>query len=100
MYKGKRLVIRNKNERINIIHDIHQGLSENAKARAMRSHFGHTATTDEVSARFYWYTIVKDVAEFIRSWDECQKQREIKKGMANELHCISCPFRTHETGRR
>ena len=40
---------------------------------------------------FYWYTIVRVVAEFIRSCDECQKQREIKKDMANELHCIHVP---------
>ena len=62
----------------------------------MRSHFGRTATTDKVSVIFYWYIIVKNVAEYIRSCDECQKQREIRKDVANKLHCIPVP----ETGRR
>ena len=35
--------------------------------------------------------IVKDVAEFIRSCDECQKQLVIKKDTANELRCIPVP---------
>ena len=48
MYKEKRLAITNKNERINIIHDIRQELSENAKAQAMRSHFGRTPTIDNI----------------------------------------------------
>ena len=91
MYKENRLVITNKNERINIIHDIHQGLSENAKAQAMRSHFGRTPTIDKISARFYWYTIVKDVADYNKSCDACQKQLEIKKDISSELHCIPVP---------
>ena len=44
MYKGNRLVFTDKQRRIDIIHDVHQGLGNNVKAVAMSSHLGRTST--------------------------------------------------------
>ena len=65
MYKGKRLVVTDKRRRIDIIHDVHQGLGNNIKAFAMSSHLGKTSTYQNVSSRFYWYIIFNDVADYI-----------------------------------
>ena len=35
-------------------------------AVAMSSHLGRTSTYQKVSSRFYWYTIVNDVADYIK----------------------------------
>ena len=66
MYKSNRLVVPDKQRRIDIIHDVHQGLRNNVKAVALPSHLGKTSNYQKVSSRFYWYTIVNDVADCIK----------------------------------
>ena len=44
MYKGNRPVFTDKQRRIDIIDDVHQGLGNNVKAVAMSSHLGRTST--------------------------------------------------------
>ena len=73
MYKGNRLVVTDKQRRIDIIHDVHQGLGNNVKAVAMSSHLGRN------SSRFYWYTIVNDVAGYIKGCDNWQKHLSMHK---------------------
>ena len=66
MYKGNRLVVTDKQRRIDIIHDVHQGLGNNVKAVALSSHLGKTSNYQKVLSRFYWYTIVSDVGDCIK----------------------------------
>ena len=44
MYKGNGLVVTDKQRRIDIIHDVHQGLGNNVQAVSMSSHLGRTST--------------------------------------------------------
>ena len=91
MYKGNRLVVTDKQRRIDIIHDVHQGLGNNVKAVAMSSHLGRTSTYQKVSSRFYWYTIVNDVADYIKGCDNCQKHLSMPKKVKEELKNIAVP---------
>ena len=90
-YKENRLVITDEDSQRDIIHDVHQGSGENAHAKAMVSHLGRTSTYAMISARFYWYSIVKDVVEFVRICDQCQKQNCLPSNLKNELHSIPVP---------
>ena len=63
MYKGNRLAVIEKQRRIDIIHDVYRGLGKNVTAVAMSSHLERTSTYQDVSSRFFWYTIVSDLAE-------------------------------------
>ena len=67
MYNGNKLVVTDKQRRIDIIHDVCQDLGNNVKAVAMSSHLGRTSTYQKVSSRFYWFTIVSDVADYIKA---------------------------------
>ena len=64
------LVVTDKQRRIDIVHDLHQGLGSNVKAVAMSSHLGRTSTYRKVSSPFYWYAIVNDVADYIKCCDK------------------------------
>ena len=48
MYKGNRLVVTDKQRRIDIIHDVHEGLGNNVKAVAMSSHLGTTSPYQKI----------------------------------------------------
>ena len=91
MYKGNRLVFTDKQRRIDIIDDVHQGLGNNVKAVAMSSHLGRTSTYQKVSSRFYWYTIVNNVADYIKGSDHCQKHLSMLKMFKEELKNIAVP---------
>ena len=56
IYKGNRLAVRDKQRRIDIIHDVHQELGNTVKTLPILSHLGRTFTYQKVSSRFYWYT--------------------------------------------
>ena len=77
--------------KIDIIHDVHQGLGNNVKAVAMSSHLERTSTCQKVSSRFYWYAIVTDVADYIRGRGNCQKHLSMLKKLKKELKNIAVP---------
>ena len=58
MYKGKRLVIKSKEERQQIISDVDQGIVDNCKAKAMESHRGRDSTYQKCSERFFWHNML------------------------------------------
>ena len=60
-------MVTDKQGKIDIIYDPHQELGNNVKAVAMSSHLGRTSTYQKVSSRFYWFTIVSDVADYIKA---------------------------------
>ena len=95
MCKGNRLVITDKQRRIDIIHDVHQELDNNVKAVAMSWYLGRTSTYQKVSSRFYWYTIVKNMADYIKGCNNCQKHWSMPKKKNNnkeELKNIAVPL--------
>ena len=53
MYKESRRVIMSKEDQQTIIHDVHVGLGEDSKAKAMSSHRERDSTQQKIAARFY-----------------------------------------------
>ena len=84
-------MVTDKQRRIDIIHDVCQGLGNNVKAVAMSSHLGRTSTYQKVLSRFYWYTIVNDVADHIKGCDNCQKHLSMPKKVKEELKNTAVP---------
>ena len=87
MYKESRRVIMSKENQHTIIHDVHVGLGEDSKAKAMSSHRGRDSTQQKIAARFYWHNIKDDVKEYIKKCDQCQKHGNLKK-VSTKLHSI------------
>ena len=55
----------------------------------MSSHLGRTSTYQKVSSRFYWYTVVNDVADYIKGCDNCKKHLSMPKKVKEELKNIA-----------
>ena len=91
MYKKSRLVIKSKDEQRQIIDDIHKGLGENPKAKAMASHRGRDTTYQKVSERFFWYSIFADVSEYVRKCEECQRHGKLQNTISPEMQSIPVP---------
>ena len=84
-------MVTDKQRRINIIHHVHQGLGNNVKAVAVPSHLERTSTYQKVSSRFYWYTIVNDVADYIKGCDNCQNNLSMPRKVKEELKNVAVP---------
>ena len=91
MYKKSRLVIKSKDEQRQIIDDIHKGLGENPKAKAMASHRGRDTTYQKVSERFFWHSIFADVSEYVRKCEECQRHGKLQNTISPEMQSIPVP---------
>ena len=91
MYNGNRLVIKSQDERIKIIKDIHEGLGDDDKARAMASHRGRDTTYQKIMKRFFWFNIIDDVANFVKQCDTCQRQGKLQNSKAPELQSVPVP---------
>lgn len=91
MYKGNRLVIKSKEERQQIISDVHQGIGDNCKAKAMASHRGRDSTYQKCSERFFWHNMLGDVAEFVKRCEMCQKHGKMEKLISPELQSVPVP---------
>ena len=57
-------------------------------------HLGKKKTTEKIRRRFYWPTLFRDVAEFCRSCDQCQKagHRRVRRVPMKPLPVIAEPF--------
>ena len=83
--------------RVDIIYGVHQGLGDNVKAVAMSSHLRRASTYQKVSSQCYSYTIVSDVADYIKGCDNCQKDLSMPKKVKGELKKNCCSLRDDET---
>ena len=70
------MVISSTGRQNTIISDVHKGLGHDPKAKVMASHCGKDSTIQKISNRFFWRNIKGDVEEFIKKWDQCQKQEK------------------------
>ena len=91
-------MVTDKQRRIDIIHDVHEGLGNNVKAVAMSSHLGTTSPYQKVLSRFYWYTIllvhdfiVNDVVDYVKGCDNCQKHLSMPKKFKEESKNAAVP---------
>ena len=73
MHTGNSLVIIDEQDRRDIIHNIHQNLVDNAKAVSLSLRLGRRSTYNKIKSRFYWYMIVSDVTEYIRTCTKGQR---------------------------
>ena len=91
MYKGNKLVIKSKEGRQQIISDVHQGIGDNCKAKAMASHWGRDSTYQKCSEIFFWHNMLGDVAEFVKRCEMCQKHGKMEKLISPELQSVPVP---------
>ena len=91
MYKNNRLVIKLEKQRQQIIRDVHQGIGDNCKAKAMASHRGRDTTYQKCSERFFWHNMRGDIAEFVKRCETCQKHGKMEKSIAPELQSVPVP---------
>ena len=57
----------------------------------MASDKGRDSTYSEISERFFWYSIYKDVESYIKYCENCQKQDDLKLKTNSKLHSIPVP---------
>ena len=90
-YKDSRKVIFEAKQKGEIIHDIHEGIGENVRSKAMASHRGRETTYKKLSERFFWFGMVNDVKSYIKSCENCQRQTNTFKKIAPEIQSIPVP---------
>ena len=90
-YEGNSLIIIDEQGGRDIIHNIHQDLVDNAKAFALSLHLGRTSPYQKTISRFYWYTIVSDVAEYIKCCTKCQRHLTMSNNVKQELKSFFVP---------
>ena len=90
-YKKSRKVIFDEQQKIEIVHDIHEGIGENARSKAMASHRGRESTYQKLSERFFWHGMVNDVKNYIKNCKNCQRQSNTFKKISPQLQSIPVP---------
>ena len=90
-YKKSRKVIFDEQQKIEIVHDIHEGIGENSRSKAMASHRGRESTCQNLSERFFWHGMVNDVKSYIKNCENCQHQSNTFKKNSPQLHSIPVP---------
>ena len=85
------LVIKSSKEIQLIIKDIHEGIGDDSKAKAMASHRGHDTTYQKIAERFFWHNIFDDVSSFVKHCQLCQKQGKMEKLISPELQSVPVP---------
>ena len=88
--KENKLVIKDRSRQLEIVRDVHQGLGDSEHAKALSSHRGKNSTYEKISARFFWCNISADVADYIRTCEQYEKQGNLKSPKA-ELKPIPVP---------
>ena len=83
-------MIKDRSRQLEIVRDVHQGLGDSEHAKALSFHRGKNSTYEKISARFFWYNISVDVADYIRTCEQCQKQGNLKSPKV-ELKPIPVP---------
>ena len=73
-YKKSRRIIFHEQQKIEIVHDIHEGIGENARSKAMASYRGRESTCQKLSERLFWHGMVNDVKNYIKNCENCQRQ--------------------------
>ena len=54
----------------------------------MSVHLGGTPIYEKIAARFFWYGIYNDFADYIQNWDRCQRQSRLSSNVKSEMHSV------------
>ncbi|CAL4122022.1 unnamed protein product [Meganyctiphanes norvegica] len=73
------LVIRDQDEQMRIIENIHTGSGDIGTAPSLERHLGVERTRTKILERFYWKNVGKDVKKFISACDLCHKDKPVRK---------------------
>ena len=88
LFYKKRLVIKDKERQIEIIRDVHRGIGDFPR---LWPHIEEkTLRMARLHKDFFWHNIAADINEYVKSWDQCQKQGELKSPKV-ELKSIPVP---------
>ena len=74
-----------------IIHDVNEGIGDNSMAKALAAYRGRESTYQKISERFFWYAMIEDIKEYIKTCGSCQQQGKIFKKISPELKSIPVP---------
>ena len=75
--------------------DLRSGVLHTAHDGVMSGHFGIRRTTDKILSEFYWPTLRKDVRDYCKSCDICQKTEpkgRVSKLPLGKMPLIDTPF--------
>ena len=75
-------------EQLLIEHACHEGLGESLQSKALSGHLGRDKTQACIRERFYWQTITKDVQDFVKACDTCQRVSSSFQNIRGELQSI------------
>ena len=73
MYKGKSLAVESKEERQQIFYDVHEGIGNSCKSKAMTSYWRRDSTYELCRERIFWYNMLGDVGEYVGRCQLSQK---------------------------
>ena len=66
LFYKKRIVIKGRNRHMEIIRDVHSGIGNSERSKAMASHRGKNSTYEKISQRFFWYNISNIISDFVK----------------------------------
>ena len=78
LFYKKRLVIKDKECQMEIISDVHQGIGDSERSKAMASHREKNTTYDMIEKRLFSHNIAADINEYVKSCKQSQKQGDLK----------------------
>ena len=68
-----------KQQQLEIIKDIYEGVGQSKHSKAMASHKGRDSIYSKISRRFFRYSVYKYVEFYIKSCETCQKGYETRR---------------------
>ena len=89
-YKEERSAIFDSDTKRIVTHDVNEVLGDKPKANALAAHCKLESTYQKLAERFYGHSMVEDVKEYIKTYQNCQHQRKFKKKKKNQItKCIN-----------
>ena len=88
LYKRERVAVMIKQQQLEIIKGAYEGIGQSTHSNSMTSHKGRDSTYSKTSECFFWYSIYKVVASYIKSCENCQKQGDLKLKTNSKLYSI------------
>lgn len=73
------------------IREIHEGAGESIESKSLRSHHGVKATSNLLTARFYWRTMNSDIKDYVKSCEKCQRVNPKLSADAPPMHSVAVP---------
>ena len=91
-YTGSSLrVIRDGKEREEIVSGAHAGFGDSVESKALGGYLGFDKTEEKIVSRVWWPSIRKDVRNYIKACDRCQRRApRLQKG-SEQLHPVEIP---------